>query len=162
MAVWLSANHGGVGEPWTCSASFPRADLCLWKGDALAGSGQSPALRPGTRRPLTWAAPGGMRPRGERALGCCDLCTCPGAAGGKRDRRGWEVRRVAAVLGSIPWSCRSVVRWRPCSGSFQSGRMRGAGPGGGMGEAPGHPRLRGLQVSAAVPTRESQVPVLVT
>jgi hypothetical protein len=31
-----------------------------------------------------------------------------------------------------------------------------------MGEAPGHPRLRGLQVSAAVPTRESQVPVRVT
>lgn len=24
-----------------------------------------------------------MRPRGERALGCCGLCTCPAAAGGK-------------------------------------------------------------------------------
>lgn len=37
-----------------------------------------------------------MRPRGERALGCCGLCTCPAAAGGK----GGLGQEVKGALGS--------------------------------------------------------------
>lgn len=37
-----------------------------------------------------------MRPRGESALGCCGLCTCPTAAGGK----GGLGQEIKGALGS--------------------------------------------------------------
>jgi hypothetical protein len=95
-----------------------------------AASRQPCARGPGARSPgrhreacgraesARWAAAASAPAPGRREV------SGPGGVGGPAGCSGPRLDPL------VLW----VVRWRPRSGSFQSGRARGAGPGGGMGE----------------------------
>lgn len=62
--------------------SFPPR-LRPWAGGALREQLVHPSTRGPTKDSRTRGFPVAMRRRGQGAVGCCSLCTCPGTAGGK-------------------------------------------------------------------------------
>lgn len=102
MHAWLLAKHGEIGGP---AARFPPRPR-PWAGGAAAGAAGPPGhprTLQGPQDPLTWCCPGSMRRRGEGALGCCGLCTCPGTAGGKGGRAGSRPLPLPQSLLPLRW-----------------------------------------------------------